>query len=59
MSLTAVNMSPRKGVDIGRRRPKANAVLLEEIWSLCARMDTMEIARRRIVDEAVHSAAEE
>ena len=52
-------MPPRRGVGIGEGRLVANAILLEEIRSLCTRMETMEIAQRRAPDEGDASAAEE
>ena len=54
LSLTIVNMPPRRGVGIGRGRPEAN-----EIRSLCTRMDTMETTQRRTPDEGDDSAKEE
>jgi len=38
--LFAARMSPRRG--IGRGRPKENEILLEEIRSLCTRMESVE-----------------
>lgn len=58
MSLTIVNMPPRRGASIGQGRPEASAVLLGEIWSLCTRMEKIETAQRRELEEGVESAVE-
>ena len=52
-------MPPRRGAGIGRGRPEANGVLLEEIWRLHMRMETIETAQRRTLDEGDDSAKEE
>lgn len=44
-------MPPRRGVGIGRGIPEANAVLLEEIWSLHTRMEAIETTQKRAPDE--------
>jgi len=58
-SFTTGNMPLRRGASIGRGRLEANAVLLEDIWSLRMRMETIETAQRRTLDEGVDSAKEE
>jgi len=52
-------MPPRRGADIGRGRPKENAVMLEEIHTLHTMMDIMETAQRITPDERDASAVEE
>ena len=53
----AATMTPRRG--IGRGRPEPNAVLLEEVRNLRARMETMETTQRRAPDDGVESSSEE
>ena len=55
LRLIAAKMLPRRGDGIGRGRPEANAIILEEIRSLHTRMETIETAQRRIPDEGVDS----
>lgn len=52
-------MPPRRGDGIGQGRPVANSILMDEIWSLCTRMETMETAQRRTTDEGDAIATEE
>lgn len=52
-------MPPWRGAGIGRGRPIANAVLLDEIQNLCTRMETMETAQRRAPDERDANVAKE
>eukprot|EP00253_Pinus_taeda_P032205 PITA_32205 len=52
-------MPTRRGGGIGRGRPVANAVLLDEIRNLRTKMETTETAQRRVPDEGDASVAEE
>lgn len=52
-------MPLRGGAGIGQGRPEAKALLLEEIQSLCMRMETIETAQRRTPDEGADSTKEE
>eukprot|EP00253_Pinus_taeda_P004893 PITA_04893 len=52
-------MPARRGVGIGQGRPIANAVLLDEIWSLRTRMETRETTQRREIDEGDANMTEE
>jgi len=52
-----VKMPPRRG--IGRGRPEPNAILLDEVRSLRARMEAMETAQRKVPDEGAESPVEE
>ena len=52
-------MPPRRGVGIGRGRPIANAIFLDEIWHLHTRMATIENTYRRETDDGISSADEE
>lgn len=49
--LFAPKIPPRRGDGIGQGRPKAYAILVEEVRSLCTRMETIEAAQRRAHDE--------
>lgn len=59
LTLISINIPLRRGFGIGRGRPEVNSVLLEEICSLCTRMETMEIDQRRTSDEGDASGVEE
>lgn len=48
-----------RGAGIGLGRPETNVVLLEEMWILNTRTETIETAQRRIPDEGDGSAKEE
>lgn len=52
-----MNMLLRRG--ISRGRPEPNAILLEEVQILHARMETIETAQRRAPDEGAESSSEE
>lgn len=52
-----MKMLPRRG--IGRGRPEQNVVLIEEVQSLRARMETIETVQRRAPDEGDKSSSEE
>ena len=52
-------MPPRRGAGIGRGRPIANVVLLDEIRHLCTRLATVETTQRRVADGGIASANEE
>ncbi len=55
--LFAAKMPPKRG--IGRGTPEPNAVLIEEVWILRERMETMETAQRRAPDEGAKTSSEE
>ncbi len=51
-------MPPSKEGGIGRGRPVANEVLLDEIQNMRTRMETLETSQRRAPDEGDASATE-
>ena len=52
-------MPPRRGVGIGRGKPEANAILLDEIRHIRTRMETLDISQRRAPNEGDVKAIEE